>query len=109
MPSLARNLGVPGSGFRVQVCPRSTPTFANTTTAGRQKKTKKWSSRCGSPGRFALPPSDAPCEAGRANRPGEPRIRVVRAIRCKKVPHQFVAGLAFHPRLRMGGELGAAL
>ena len=27
----------------------------------------------GSPGRFALPPSDAPCEAGRANRPGEPQ------------------------------------
>ncbi len=31
----------------------------------------------GSPGRFALPPSDqavGPCEAGRANRPGEPLI-----------------------------------
>jgi hypothetical protein len=28
---------------------------------------------CGSPGRFALPPSDAPCEAGRENRPGEPQ------------------------------------
>jgi len=40
----------------------------------------------GSPGRFALPPSDQPndpCEAGRANRPGEPLSRVARDIQYK--------------------------
>ena len=45
---------------------------------------------CGSPRRFALPPSDALCEAGRANRPGEPLIRVVRVIRSKKVTPSFI-------------------
>ena len=57
----------------------------------------------GSPGRFALPPSDqtnAPCEVGRANRLGEPLIRVVRAIRMLKmfllsfIPAPLAAGLA---------------
>ena len=43
---------------------------------------------CGSARRLALPPSDqtvAPCEAGRANRLGEPRIRAVRIIRCNNM------------------------
>jgi hypothetical protein len=50
----------------------------------------------GSPRRFGLPPSDqayAPCAAGRANRLGEPLIRVVRAIRCKKM----IPSLSYKP------------
>ena len=45
-------------------------------TVGRRKTRKNVSFLCGSPRRFALPPSDqtdAPCEAGRANRLGEPQ------------------------------------
>ena len=45
---------------------------------------------CGSPRRFALPASHGASEGGRANRLGEPRIRVVRVIQCKKVTPSFI-------------------
>ena len=46
------------------------------------QRTQESNFLCGSARRLALPPLDQivnPCEAGRANRPGEPLIRLVRA------------------------------